>query len=457
MYRLMQDAKKIDSTFNAKFSLDSKGHLEAGYADMIEAIHIIQTNMGITGTTAEEASSTIQGSVSSMKSAWQNMLTGLATGNTESVGNLVNNLVDSVMIASQNILPRVQEIANGITAVLPELITKINENLPTILESGVQILNTLIEGIRQNLYSDENGMGIIATSITIIETLLNGFVQMLPNIISIGGEILLGFISGITESIPDIFDTALDIVFELVEGFLDNVDIIIDTGIQLISSLIFGIIEALPKLIEKAPEIIQKLMDAIIRNFPKVVQVGGELIGKLISGITGSFWKLLEVAPQLISNIVKGLSDGWTEIKNVGKYLVEGLWDGISGMASWVGDKVKSFATNIVGNIKGALGIHSPSTILRDQVGKFMAQGIGIGFSDEMKDVTKNMQNSIPREFDVTSTVNRIDNSNQLTLDNITSAFVSAVKSLDAKIIIDKDVAGRFVITSVNNKLGEVM
>ena len=86
-----------------------------------------------------------------------------------------------------------------------------------------------------------------------------------------------------------------------------------------------------------------------------------------------------------------------------------------------------------------------------------MAQGIGVGFSDEMINVTKNMQNSIPTEFDVNSTVTKVDRSNQLTLENITGAFVTAVKNLNAQIIIDKDVAGRFVITSVNGKFGEVM
>ena len=181
------------------------------------------------------------------------------------------------------------------------------------------------------------------------------------------------------------------------------------------------------------------------------------MIGKLVAGITGSFWKLLEVAPQLISNIVKGLSAGWSEMQNTGKYLIEGLWDGIKGMAGWVTDKIKGFATNILNNMKEALGIHSPSTLFRDEVGKNIALGVGEGFSSTMKDVSQEMANSIPTEFDINSALNTTNNSNSLTLENLTGAFIKGVKNLNAQIIIDKDVAGRFIITSVNSRLGEVM
>ena len=144
-------------------------------------------------------------------------------------------------------------------------------------------------------------------------------------------------------------------------------------------------------------------------------------------------------------------------MQNTGKYLIEGLWDGIKGMASWVTDKIKGFATNILDNMKEALGIHSPSTLFRDEVGKNIALGVGEGFSSTMKDVSQEMANSIPTEFDINSALNTTNNSNSLTLENLTGAFIKGVKSLNAQIIIDKDVAGRFIITSVNSRLGEVV
>ena len=440
MQRLLSDAQKITGV---KYDISNLN-------DVYQAIHVVQGELGITGTTAKEASTTIQGSASAMKSAWQNMLTGIATGDTGNVENLVNNLVDSVMTASQNILPRVNEIAKGITAVLPDIIVEINNNLPTLLDSGVQILNTLLEGIVSNLPAIMSGAN------QIIEKLTSTLIEMLPQLIDVGIKVITSLAEGLGQQLPVLIPKMVDTVITIVNSLLDNIDMVIDAGIQLILGLAEGLINALPNLIEKAPEIIQKLFDALVRNFPKIVQAGGRLISELVSGIIGSAFKLLEVAPKLISNMVNGFKQGLNEIKNVGKYLVEGLWDGITGMASWVGDKVKSFASNIVGNIKDALGIHSPSTILRDEVGKFMAQGIGVGFSNEMINVTKNMQNSIPTEFDVNSTIKSNEISNKLSLENITGAFIAAVKNLNAQIIIDKDVAGRFVITSVNDRLGEV-
>ena len=441
MQRLLSDAQKITGV---KYDISNLN-------DVYQAIHVVQGELGITGTTAKEASTTIQGSASAMKSAWQNMLTGIATGDTGNVENLVNNLVDSVMTASQNILPRVNEIAKGITAVLPDIIVEINNNLPTLLDSGVQILNTLLEGIVSNLPAIMSGAN------QIIEKLTSTLIEMLPQLIDVGIQVITSLAEGLGQQLPVLIPKMVDTVITIVNSLLDNIDMVIDAGIQLILGLAEGLINALPNLIEKAPEIIQKLFDALVRNFPKIVQAGGRLISELVSGIIGSAFKLLEVAPKLISNMVNGFKQGLNEIKNVGKYLVEGLWDGITGMASWVGDKVKSFASNIVGNIKDALGIHSPSAILRDQVGKFMAQGIGVGFSDEMINVSKNMQNSITTEFDVNSTIKTNESSNKLSLENITGAFITAVKNLDAQIIIDKDVAGRFVITSVNDRLGEVL
>ena len=447
MQRLLKDAQKITGV---KYNISNLN-------DVYQAIHVIQGELGVTGTTAKEASTTIQGSVASMKSAWQNMLTGIATGNAENIGNLVNNLVDSVLTAGQNILPRVQEIANGAIEVIPQLLSNIRQNMPSILETGVQIINTLIEGIRKNLYSDENGMGLIATTITIMETFFDGIIELLPNVISLGGEILLGFISGISESIPDLLDTAINVVFELGDELLNNFDVIIDTGIQLISSLIFGIVDSLPKLIEKAPEIIEKLVMAITNNLPKIVQAGFSLIIELGQGLIKAVPQLIGKIPQIIGSLVKGFANFDTNMKDVGKNLVSGIWEGIKNAKDWLLGKAKEWCGSVLDGIKGFFGIHSPSKVFRDEIGTNLALGLGEGFSTTMKDVSTEMKTAIPTEFDVTSTISRIDTSNKLTLENMTGAFVTAIKKMNAQILIDKDVAGRFVITTVNDKLGEVM
>lgn len=446
MERLLKDAQKISGV---KYDINNLN-------DVYSAIHVIQTELGITGTTAKEASTTIQGSITSMKSAYSNLLAGLADDNAD-LTELTLNLIYSVETVAKNVLPAIQKILSGISQVLPELFMELGSQMPQMLEIGIEMSRNLLNGLRDSLFNSEDGMGLIAISTSIIETLLNGIIELLPDIIKTGMDIILGLIQGLAESLPGLIPTAVDAILTIGDTLLDNIDMIVDAGIQLILALADGLIEALPKLIEKAPVIIQKLFDAFVINFPKIVKAGGELIGKLVAGITGSFWKLLEVAPQLISNIVKGLSAGWSEMQNTGKYLIEGLWDGIKGMASWVTDKIKGFATNILDNMKEALGIHSPSTLFRDEVGKNIALGVGEGFSSTMKDVSQEMANSIPTEFDINSALNTTNNSNSLTLENLTGAFIKGVKSLNAQIIIDKDVAGRFIITSVNSRLGEVV
>lgn len=446
MERLLKDAQKISGV---KYDINNLN-------DVYSAIHVIQTELGITGTTAKEASTTIQGSITSMKSAYSNLLAGLADDNAD-LTELTLNLIYSVETVAKNVLPAIQKILSGVSQVLPELFMELGSQMPQMLEIGIEMSRNLLNGIRDSLFNSEDGMGLIAISTSIIETLLNGIIELLPDITKTGMDIILGLIQGLAESLPELIPTVVDAMLTIVDTLLDNIDMIVDTGMNLILSLATGLIDALPQLIEKAPVIIQKLFDAFVINFPKIVKAGGELIGKLVAGITGSFWKLLEVAPQLISNIVKGLSAGWSEMQNTGKYLIEGLWDGIKGMASWVTDKIKGFATNILDNMKEALGIHSPSTLFRDEVGKNIALGVGEGFSSTMKDVSQEMANSIPTEFDINSDLNTTNNSNSLTLENLTGAFIKGVKNLNAQIIIDKDVAGRFIITSVNSRLGEVM
>ena len=366
MQRLLKDAQKITGV---KYDIS---HLN----DVYTAIHVIQGQLGITGTTVTEASSTLQGSLTSMKASWNNFLSG--SGDLSQVVNTATDVVRNLMrIASDAI---------------PNIINQISKSLPEILQLGGDIFQQLIQGIMNNLPQLTN------TTLQIIQTLLTGLINNLPQLIQTGMQVISQLIIGIAQMLPTLIPQAVNCIITIVEGLLDNIDLLIDAGIQLILGLADGLIEALPILIEKIPVIIEKLISALIRNFPKIVKAGGELIGKLVSGIVGSFWKLLEVAPQLISNIVNGLKNGLSEIKNAGKYLVEGLWNGISGMASWVYEKIKSFANNIVANIKNALGIHSPSRVFRDEVGKYMALGLGEGFTDNITKVYKQMKTAVDFE-----------------------------------------------------------
>lgn len=440
MERLLKDAQKISGI---KYDISSLN-------DVYQAIHVIQGELGITGTTALEASTTIQGSVNSMKSAWKNMLTGIADDNADFKG-LVNNLVDSIGIAAENIMPRIKVIVDGIVALIPELTGKIIEHLPEIMKTGSEIITQLVDSL--TTFAPDIGY----SAFYIIDELVSGIMNNFPTILQAGIDLLTEFINGISQTLPNLVPIAIESITTIVTTLLDNIDSIIDAGLELILALAEGLIDALPNLIDKIPIIIEKMIIAITDNLPKIIETGVTLILKLGVGLIKAIPQLVSKIPQIISSLVNGFKNYFSNMADVGRNLVSGIWEGIKNAKDWIFTKIKEWCGSILDGIKGFFGIHSPSKVFKDEIGTNLALGVGEGFSDTMKDVTKEMSSSIPKEFDVNSAVTRVDTSKQLSLENITSAFVTAVKNLNAQIIIDKDVAGRFVITSVNNKFGEVM
>jgi phage-related protein len=442
MERLLSDAQKISGV---KYDISNLN-------DVYQAIHVVQGELGITGTTAKEASTTIQGSVSAMKSAWQNMLTGIADDNADFDG-LINNLVDSIVTAGKNILPRVETIIDGVIELVMSTTEIIIDDLPQIIETGRGMISGLLQGIQEMLPE------LASSAFLIIQELVTSLLESLPQLLQMGIDLLTELINGISQTLPQLIPVMVEAVAGIAETLIDNIDTIVDAGINLIIGLADGLIAALPKLIERAPVIIDKLVTKLTDPdmIGRIIQAAGRLISELAIGLIQAIPKLLANIPQIINSIAKGLLNGIADLRDVGKNLLKGLWEGMSGIKDWLWDKVKGMLNGLTDKIKGFFGIHSPSTLFKNEIGENLALGLGEGFTDTMKNVSNDMQNLIPTEFDMNTTVIRTDVTSQLTLENITGAFVTAVKNLNAQVIIDKDVAGRFVITSVNNKFGEVM
>lgn len=443
MERLLSDATKISGV---KYDISNLN-------DVYQAIHVIQGELEITGTTADEASSTISGSVSSMKSAWQNLLSGIANENVDFQA-LIDNFVNSILTVADNMLPRIQVTIEGIGLLIngfaEKLLPKILEMMPSFLEQTLPVLiesiNYLIQGVVSALPQ------LISVISNLIPQIVETLVCMLPQILEAGIQILTSLIQGIAQSLPTLIPTIVDAVILMVETLIDNIDLVIDAGIQLILGLADGLIEALPRLIEKAPEIIEKLVDAIIRNFPKIVQAGGQLIGKLAVGLVGALGDLLMQAPKIISTIVNGIQSGFNELKQSGLYLIQGIWEGISGSLDWIKNKIKGWVGNVTSFIKKLFGINSPSKLMQDEVGVYLAEGIGVGFENGMETVNKNIQDSIPTEFDIGVKTNLSNSS--LTKNNAISqsdAFASAVKRAltGMHVVLDGDKVGEIVINNV--------
>lgn len=458
MQRLLKDATAISGI---EYNIDN-------LSDVYQAIHVIQGELGITGTTAKEASTTIQGSISSLKSAWSNMLTGIADDNAD-FGTLVTNLNDSLITALNNILPRIDVILSGVSELI---VTGANEILPNLINIGISAITNLIQGISSNLPQ------VLESAKTIMSSLMNGFIEVLPELTNIAFQLIETFVTSLIEMLPQILEAGILLLTELINGIanslptliptivnavilmattlIDNVDMLIDAAIQLIMGLADGLIEALPILIEKAPEIIQKLIDAFARNFPKIIQAGGELIGKLVMGLLGSAYKLLEVAPQLIQNILSGIKEQFGAIVEAGGNLISGIWEGITGKWEWLKEKIFSFATGITDSIKEFFGIHSPSKLFEDEIGVNLALGLGNGFRNQMETVKQEMQNVLPsgKDFNMDMTSQSELSRGIFSIETMEKAFTRALKNMNLVVEIDKEKLGEITTGIVDENFG---
>ena len=403
MERLLKDATKISGV---KYDIKNLN-------DVYQAIHVIQGELGITGTTSKEASTTISGSLSSMKSAWQNLLTGIADDNAN-FETLIGNLVDSIMTFADNIVPRIEVVIDGLVDLILGLADTL---LPQVLEIGVNLIQNLVSGITNNIGN------LMATVNQMITTILNALIQMLPQILQAGIQVIVSLITGIAQALPTLIPQIVEAVMLMVETLINNIDLIIDAGIQLIIGLAEGLIQAIPILIDKIPIIIDKLINAIINNLPKLLEMGITLIVKLAEGLIKAIPRLLSKIPQIITSLLNGIKNyfskmvsiggellgkvkegitkGISGMLDVGKNLVQGLWNGINNAKNWVLDKIKGFGKSILNGIKSIFGISSPSKVFRDEIGTNLALGIGEGFEKEMDNVSGMMEDAIPKDFDV--------------------------------------------------------
>lgn len=320
MQRLLQEASKISGI---KYDISN-------FSDIIEAIHVIQNEMGITGTTAKEAASTIEGSLSMTKSAWTNLLTGMADDNAD-FDKLVDNLVNSVGTLGENLLPRIEIAINGIGKLIDKL-------LPSIINKIPELISSILPGMVQ--------AGINVTS-----SLVNGIVESLPMLLEIGLQALTTLGKGIAKNLPTLIPTIVNLMVSMCDMIIENLPLILDVAIDIILALVQGLVSALPTLIAEVPRIINSFANAIYNALPQILMAGVQIIGMLIKGLIQSIPTLVANIPQIIMAIVNVFTlMNWASI---GKNLITGIGNGIKSMVSNIGTVAKFTAESVVNGIKG--------------------------------------------------------------------------------------------------------
>lgn len=491
MERLMSDAEKLTGE-----------HYTIGdFGDTVKAIHAVQTQMGITGTTAKEASTTIEGSMNAMKASWQNLLAGMSDSGANMDG-LIANLVDSVNTFAGNIMPRIAPLINGmvtaavqllpqavnmltsqllplitaqvpnivsglsqvvqaivaalpqimsaLTAALPQIVQALLTLLPQLIDAGMQMLTSLIQGITEALPT------LIAMLPTIIQQVTSVVLANLPLIIQAGVQLLLALVNGIIEALPQLIQMLPGIVMQITDVLLNNLPLIIEAGIQILIALIEGLTQAIPQLIAMLPGIIIKIVGTLSAHLPEIVSTGLQMMVKLAAGILRGVGHVINGAGKIVSEIMKALGELPGKVVDIGKNIVKGVWEGISNSIGWLRDKVSGWVSGIMKDIKGFFGIHSPSRLMRDEVGKYLAEGIGVGFEDEMGAVSKQMIDAMPssdafaQSYDL-GTVSAAQSASPGygygSQSNLINALVEALQNV--RVVLDDEVAGRFVKKTV--------
>lgn len=384
MERLLKDATAISGV---KYDLDS-------YADVVEAIHVIQTEMGITGTTAKEASTTIQGSAASMSAAWQNLIAGMGTNGAD-VNGLIETFIGSVETWLGNLMPVVETALTGISTLVADLAPIIAERLPALftavlpqlLNAGMQVIQALTNGIIQSLPV------LLPAVIDIVRQIGAFLIENLPMLIEAGLQIIMELAESISQALPELIPAIVNVVIMIAEYLIENIDLLIDASIALITGLANGLVSAMPIIAEKVPTIILNLVDAIINNAPKMLTAALKIVITLADGLIKYWATLISKIPELVNKIVEKFNTFKENWKSIGKNLVDGIWQGLKSSWEQLVTDAKNLASGLLDALKDLLGIHSPSRVFADEIGRWIPAGIAQGVRNGMSVLNKEMDN----------------------------------------------------------------
>lgn len=435
----------------------SKG-IEESYANMDNATKVglamemfLEKTSYAAGNYAKE-NKTFAGSFTTLKAATSNFLSGsggiedvadslVGFGGilVESIGNMAPTIVEGLITLTEQLLPQIPillqslmpavlegsvSLINGLVAIFPALMTMIQQNLPTIVQGGM----------------------------TIIKTLITTILDMLPQILQMGITLLLELIKGISEALPELIPIMVRVIMDMVNILLDNIDLIIEAGIQILVALIEGIINALPELIARLPEIIIKITNTLIQLAPQIISAAIRIIAQLGLGLIKSIPDLIRKIPQIITSIVNAFKQGVGDFVNIGKNLMNGLWNGIKNTWEGLKNKVKDLGNGIVNKFKSVFGIKSPSRVFRDEVGKYLAQGVGVGFENEIDSVYNDMQKAIDLETGKMSANVQASGTYQMAMSGLPTFNLLDNTSHSTQLVVNGKVLAEVVNTENRNR-----
>ena len=452
MQRLLADAEAISGIH---YDISS-------YADVVEAIHVIQTEMGITGTTAKEASETISGSLAAAKAAWENLLIGMGSGESNSE-MLFGDFIDSAAVVADNIMPAIgriiagmREVAPSIGDILGDAVTRIAEFLPDIVSMGKDVILSLADGISENIDT------ISGCALEVAGAFITAYAQLLPKWYEIAAKALNSVAKGITDNLPQIKQTARQLIIDLTDSLtanlpilieaaaelvsalaeligdntdvlldgalqvlevlasclLDNIDVLVDAAVGLVLALAEYISDNAPELAETAIFLVKEVVDVLIENAPELLAAALVLFGAVLEAVYTVFEEILTEIGDSISEIGETLGEGAMDaVQSVGEWfselpseIAQGLSDVLYDIGDWGSDLLiagRDAAKELVGSISDKIG-ELPDKMV--EIGKELVEGIWDGIKsakdwlfDKISDFGDDIIDGAKEIFDINS------------------------------------------------------
>lgn len=396
MERLLVDAEKLTGV---KYDMENLG-------DVYAAIHAIQENLGLTGVAAAEAEGTFTGSMAAMQAATKNFLADLALGNDvsedlEIIGVSVFTFVEKNLIPMLGNI--VKALPDAFSSVLSFFIGALNKITHTdfaqLVDVGVNFVNQIITGMIETIpYLMEDAVKI---AMSLGQALIE--YDWLGTVSAFIAEIK----RGLEQAGGEILGSDDNIVTAVLDGIYNNLPSVLDAGINLVTNLLDGIIGKLPQVASVASNVLATMISTIGKYLPTVLKTGIELLGKLVAGIIQAIPKLIDAIPKIIKAIKDGLGKvNWAEL---GINIIKGIAEGLKNAAGLIADAAKDAAKKALESAKSFLGIHSPSRVFRDEVGKQLSAGMAIGITDNvgyiedaMRDASDVATNNLSAGFNAT-------------------------------------------------------
>lgn len=381
MARLINDSGVLGDSIK----VDEKTVNSVSFDKMIEAIHKVQTDLDITGTTSKEAATTVSGSLGSVKAAWANLMAGMGDKNAD-LKNLIKEMVGTVKTFAKNILPVIKQALSGVTTLISELAPDIaaelpqlvSDLLPQLIEAGTQIFQALVKGISDNIgtitQAAITAITTIATALiqntgplvqalaTIITTIAQALPTILPDLTEAIKQQMPLILQAILDSLPAIIECATQIIVTIAETLANNINLIVDGAVKIIDTLAMSLSDSdtAKKLTEAAFKIVFTLTKEIVKNLPDILASGiliaVEIVKGIAQGMVDFFAPVSDALSDMLIDLTDWFSRKWNDFKEWGSDMIQAFIDGIK--EKW--QSLKDTVCDVASSVKDFLGFSEP-------------------------------------------------------------------------------------------------